>query len=101
MVYALGYSGLPVSMKRDAVPELDEIRRQVAALRTAVPIDVPVRPSKGNGAVEKGVETWQGRLQTLKDQLEHGIGTEVPKDQPGLQWLDWWSELLLNSFALL
>ena len=76
MIYELGCSGVPISMKCDAAPELREIRRQVAARSTTatVPIDVLVRESKGNGAVEKGLMTWQGQFWTLKDHLEHGIG---------------------------
>ena len=91
MTHELGYLGVPISMKCDAAPELREIRRQVAAKRTTatVPVDVPVRESKGNGAVEKGVKTWQGQLRTLKVPLEHGIGVEVPKDHPVLRWLTW------------
>ena len=74
----------------------------MAAGRTTatVPIDVPVRESKGNGAVEKGVKTWQGHFRTLKGQLEHGIGVEVPKDHPVLQWLAWWSASVLNRVAV-
>ena len=55
MIYELGYSGVPISMKCDAAPELKKTRRQVAAKRTTatVPIDVPVHESKGNGAFGK------------------------------------------------
>ena len=65
----------------------------MAARRTTatVPTPVPVRESKGNGAVEKGVKTWQGQFRTLKDNLGHGIGVEVPKGHPVLQWLAWGS----------
>ena len=49
MLYELGYSGEPISMKCDGAPELKEIRRQVAAGRATaiVPIDVPIRESTG------------------------------------------------------
>ena len=52
MIYELGYSGVPISMKVDLAPEHKEIRRQVAGKRkfATVPIDVPVRESKGHGA---------------------------------------------------
>ena len=58
----LGYAGIAVSMKCDQAPELKELRRQVSLRRSAptVPIDVPVRESKANGAVERAVKTWQG-----------------------------------------
>ena len=102
IIYELDSSGVPIPMNCDAAPELKEIRRQVAAMRTAatVPIHVLARESNGNGAVEKGVEAWQGQFRTLKDHLEHGIGGEVPKDHPVLQWLTWWSASVLNRVAV-
>ena len=67
----LGYAGVMVAMKHDKAPELLDLRRQVSARRAAptVPIDVPVRESKANGAVEKAVQTWQGQFRTLKIHL--------------------------------
>ena len=53
--------------------------------------------------LKKGVNTWQSKfrtlIRTLKDHLEHGIGVEVPKDHPVLQWLAWWSVSVLNMVA--
>ena len=57
----LGYGGTRIAIKCDQAPELQKIRREIAARRTAatVPLDVPVKESKGNGAVEKAIRTWQ------------------------------------------
>ena len=63
-------------MKNDGAPELKELRRLVSAKRSqpTFPLDVPVRESKGNGAVEKAVRTWQGQFRTLRSHLESEIG---------------------------
>ena len=98
----LGYAGVKVAMKHDKAPELLDLRRQVSARRAAptVPIDVPVRESKANGAVEKAVQTWQGQFRTLKSHLEAGIDMSLPRDHPMLQWCAWWSASLLNRVAI-
>ena len=84
----LGYAGIAVSMKCGQAPELKELRRQVSLRRSAptVPIDVPVRESKANGAVERAVKTWQGQFRTLKSHLEHSIGKQLDKKHPIFQW---------------
>ena len=76
---------------------MKELRRLVSAKRSqpTVPLDVPVRESKGNGAVEKAVRTWQGQFRTLKSHLESEIGTEIDKKHPILQWMAWWAGSLL------
>ena len=55
IINELGYLGVPIAMKCEAALVLKDIRRQVAARRTTatVPIYIPVRESKGNGAVDK------------------------------------------------
>ena len=71
----LGYSGIKVALKSDAAPELRELKKLVAAKRSCptVPLEVPARESKANGAVERAVRTWQGQFRTLKSHLESGI----------------------------
>ena len=69
----LGYVGMKIAIKHDQAAELRELRRQISVRRSVptVPIDVPVRESKANGAVEKAVRTWQGQFRTLKSQIEN------------------------------
>ena len=51
----LGYREVRIALKSDAAPELQQVREQVRNLRTAptTPIDVPVKESEINGAVER------------------------------------------------
>ena len=64
-----------MALKSDAAPELRESKKMVAAKRSSptVPLEVPVRESKANGAVERAVRTWQGQFRTLKSHRESGI----------------------------
>ena len=94
----LGYGGTRIAIKCDQAPELQKIRREIAARRTSatVPLDVPVKESKGNGAVEKAIRTWQGQFRTLKDHLEYMMNAPIGPRQPVLTWCAWWAALLLN-----
>ena len=101
VVGELGYSGVKVAIKCDAAPDLKALRRMIGAQRSAptVPIDVPVRGSKGNGAVEHAVRTWAGQFRTLKSQLEEGIGCTFDKKHAMLQWCASWAASVLNRSA--
>ena len=98
----LGSSGVQVALKSDAAPELRELKNMVGGKRysPAVPLEVPVRESKANGAVERAVRTWQGQLRTLKSHLESGIDFVLPREHPILQWCAWWAASLLNRVAV-
>ena len=65
----LGYSGARIAVKVDNAPELLRLRAELTSRRSAptVPITVPVKESKNNGAVEKAVRTWQGQFRIIKD----------------------------------
>ena len=62
VIYELGYGEIEISLKNDGARELQELRRAVAASRShpTVPIDVPTKASKDNGAMERAVRTWAG-----------------------------------------
>ena len=89
-------------MKIGGAKDLQDLRRQVSSKRTAptVPLDVPTRESKGNGAVERAVRTWEGQFRTLKSHMECEIGEKLDKRHPVLQWCAWWSAALLNRVAV-
>ena len=68
VINELGYGGIKIAVKCGEAPDLQLLRRQVSARRSAatVPVDVETRESKGNVAVERAVRTWQGQFRTLK-----------------------------------
>ena len=91
-----------MALKSDAAPELRELKKLVAAKRSCptVPLEVPARESKANGAVERAVRTWQEQFRTLKSHLESGIDMTIPREHPILQWCAWWAASLLNRVAI-
>ena len=104
IINELGYGGTRIAIKNGQAPELQRLKREIAARREAptVPLDVPVKESKGNGAVEKVLLTWQGQFRTLRDHLEFMMDTPFGPRHPVLTWCAWWAGLLLNrvrSFA--
>ena len=46
-------------------------------------MDVPVKESKANGAMEKSVRTWSGQFRTLKSHLEYEIKVEILGPEKG------------------
>ena len=80
-MHELGYGGIKVAIKCDAAPDHIALGRFVAAKRASptVPIDVPARESKDNGAMERVVRTWSAQFRTLKSQFEEGIGCSLDK----------------------
>ena len=101
MIEELGYGGNRVAIKLDKAADLQDLRRQAAASRAAptVPLNVPARESKANGAVEHAVRRWQGQFRTLKSHFEAELG-EVPKDRPIVQWLAVWAAGVLNRVVV-
>ena len=72
VIYELGYREMKISLKSDGARELHDLWQAVAASRRhpTLPIDVPTKESKGNGAMERAVRTWAGQHRTLKSHLE-------------------------------
>ena len=98
----LGYSGIKVALKSDAALDFRELKKLVAAKRSSAtaPLEVPVRESKANGAVERAVWTWQGQFRTLNSHHESGIDFVLPREHPILQWCAWWAASFLNRVAI-
>ena len=98
----LGYGGGRVAIQIDGAEDLKKLRREITTMRSAptVPIDVPIKESKGNGAVENAVRTWQGIFRTIKSQVEGEIGSVVPHGHAILQWAGWWASQIVNRFVV-
>ena len=102
VIEELGYGGTRIAIKMDRAPDLQELRRHVMAKRSAptVPLDVPVRESKANGAVENAVRRWQGQFRTIKSHLEAELKVELPREHPVLQWMSVWAAGILNRVPI-
>ena len=98
----LGYGETRVALKSDNAPELLKLRTEVAARRRAptVPITIPVKASKSNGAIERAIRSWQGQFRTLKDHVEYETNSVLGPRHPILTWCAWWSAVLLNRVKI-
>ena len=70
---------------------------------TSEPIDVPVKESKMNGAVERAVRSWEGQFRTVRDHLEGEIAAvderQIDAKHPLWQWCAGGS-WILNRYAV-
>ena len=84
IIKELGYACITVSMKCDGASELLAICREVTLLRESptVPIDVPIKVSQSNGAIERTVRSWQGQFRAMKSQLEDEAGGAIEPKHP-------------------
>ena len=102
VINELGYGSTRIALKIDRALELQDLRKLVAARRAAptVPLDVPVRESKANGAVENAVRRWQGQFRTIKSHVEAELNGELPRDHPVLQWMAVWAAGVINRVPI-
>ena len=91
-----------MAVKCDNAPELVCFRLKVTSecRVPTIPIAVPMNESKGTGAVERAVRTWQGQFRTLKDHVEYETKNKLGPRHPLLTWCAWWAAALLNRVAV-
>jgi thiol-disulfide isomerase/thioredoxin len=78
-----------VVLKSDQEPAIKKLK---AAVRREYSLEIPeeqsaVGDSQSNGEVEIAIQVIEGQIRTLKCQLEHRLGSEMPSDHPLLPWL--------------
>lgn len=85
---SMGYASCKICIRCDRENSLLAIRDAVSKKRRAptVPLDVPVRESKSNGAMEKSIRTWQAQFRTLKESLQLKIGRPVSITTTIAEW---------------
>ena len=76
----LGYQACRIALKCDTEASIVAIRSAVARAREAptVPINVPVRDSKSNGAMERAIRIWQEMMRTIKCSVERRGEVPLP-----------------------
>lgn len=96
---SMGYAQCKICIRCDRESSLLAIRRALIRKRKnvqTVPLDVPVRESKSNGAMERAIRTWQGEFRTLKECLQLKIGEPIPINSTIAEWMSWWAAELIN-----
>ena len=83
----LGYKR--VIFRGDQEPSLGAFMAQlkVAWSGEVVPELAPTGESQSNGLVERGIQTMEGMIRTLKHALEARIGKELPAEHAVMLWL--------------
>ena len=86
-----------VTLRSDQESPLGTLMKQVASLRAASGVEhvgcktklenSKVKDSKGNGFIERGVQTVEGMIRSLKLDLEFRVGQEIGIDHVVLEWL--------------
>ena len=76
-------------MKSDQENSIITLRRDIKdKLRGEVNTEEsPVGEHQSSGDVERAARTVTGQFRTLRDQIEHKIGTHLEANSPTLQWL--------------
>ena len=86
----IGCEFVSVIMKSDQEPAiqalLEDVRRMRADARTLVEMS-PVGESASNGVVERGIQSVQGQVRTMKSVLETRWGQRLGVDHPALTWI--------------
>ena len=95
-----GYGGVHVTLKSDQEPSTLNLKRVVAATRSAptIPVETPVRQSKSNGDVERAIRTWQGQFRTMRHHLESRLKCKLDKGGAIMHWLISWAAELINKY---
>ena len=81
-----------IVLKSDQEEAIKAVKRAIAVMRQAdtVMIESPLRDSKSNGSVERGVRTWAAQVRTLRHHLESRIKVKVPRTSALMTWLVAW-----------
>ena len=89
----LGYQSCKIAIKSDNEASIIAIRNALTRGREAatVPINVPVRKSKSNGAMERAIRTWQGMMRTIKCSVERQAKAPLPILHPIVEWAGTWA----------
>ena len=61
---------------------------------------LPVKSSASNGVVERGIQSVQGQVRTLKDGLESRWKREIAAVECIAPWIVEWSAHVLNRFEV-
>ena len=93
-------------VKSDQEPAILAILEHVARLRAAegggktVPESSPVGDSRGNGLVERAIQSLEAMARVLRSQLEERWGRRIDPRHPVFTWMVGYAAVLLNRFEV-
>ena len=96
----MGCEFVDVTIKSDQEPAIvalvDDIKKLRPEVRTHTELS-PVGSSQSNGVVERGIQSVQGQVRTMKSALENRWNISFPDEHPVLTWLVEHAAVLLNK----
>ena len=101
----LGIGHLDIVAKSDQEPSIKKLVEDVGRSRGAgagrwITEFSPVGSSASNGVVERGIQSVQGQIRTLKDGLESRWKREISAVECVVPWIVEWSAHVLNRFEV-
>ena len=99
---SLGYSR--IILKSDGEAAIIAVCEMIKALRSCETISVPERSPVGehpsNGDVERAIKTVAAQFRTMRDHIEHRIGSKIEHSNPILQWLIVGAASIISRYAV-
>ena len=99
----LGYHGSDIIIKGDQEPSIVAIQELIARRRSAgntVLENSPVGESSSNGRVERAIQSVQGQIRTIKDNVEAKTGRKIPRKSGLFQWLVEWAAATITRYRV-
>jgi len=101
----LGIGHLDIVAKSDQEPSIKKLVEDVGRSRGAgagrwITEFSPVGSSASNGVVERGIQSVQGQIRTIKDGLESRWKREISAVECVAPWIVEWSAHVLNRFEV-
>jgi len=84
----MGYNGV-ISLKGDQENAIMDLIKEIQRLRPqgAIVEEAKNKDSQSNGMIERGIQSVEGIVRTMKLALEKKIGTMIPCNHPVMTWL--------------
>jgi len=101
----LGIGHLDIVAKSDQEPSIKKLVEDVGRSRGEgsgrwIAEFSPVKSSASNGVVERGIQSAQGQIRTIKDGLESRWKREIAAVECIVPWIVEWSAHVLNRFEV-
>ena len=102
-IKCMGYQGTKIIIKGDQEPSIVAIQEKLINKRNeaqTVPENSPVGESSANGMVERTIQSVQGQIRTIKDQVETKTGRRISRDSTIFRWLVEWAAGTLTRYKV-
>ena len=99
----LGYAAAKMIIKSDQESAIQSVVAKVIAQRTdqpTIPEHSPVRSSRSNGIIERGIKEVENQVRTMKSALDARLGSEIRASSNVLPWLVEFAAILVTRYLV-